>query len=182
VPAWSPDGEKIAYVTDPIDDPQIHVMNADGSGRRWLVDGNWPTWSPDGGRICYTDYPVGAEQLAVIGADGEGNRRLTGRFFTTGPNSEAAWSPDGTKIAFVAGTNDEDIYVMNADGSKRARLTDDVPGNDHWPPTWSPDGTRIAFTSDGPRGGEIYATNSDGSGLTRLTDDPAYDAFPAWRP
>ncbi len=182
VPAWSPDGEKIAYVTDPINDSQIHLMNADGSGQESLVDGNWPTWSPDSKRICYTVYPTGAEQLAVINVDGTGNQRLTGRFLATGPNSEAAWSPDGKKIAFVSGKNDENIYVMNSDGTERTRLTDDVPGNDHWPPTWSPDSSRIAFTSDGPRGGEIYVMNSDGTGLTKLTDDPAYDAFPAWRP
>ena len=180
--AWSPDGEKIAYVTDPINDPQIHLMNADGTGHGWLVDGNWPTWSPDGERIAITVYPTGAEQLAVINAQGTQQHRLTGRFLATGPNSEAAWSPDGKRIAFVSGKDDENIYVMNSDGSERTRLTDEVPGNDHWPPTWSPDGTRIAFTSDGPGGGDIYVMNSDGSGLTRLTDDPAYDAFPAWRP
>ncbi len=182
VPAWSPDGEKIAYVTDPINDPQIHLMNADGTGHEWLVDGNWPTWSPDGERIAITVYPTGAEQLAVISAEGTQQHRLTGRFLATGPNSEAAWSPDGKRIAFVSGKDDENIYVMNSDGSERTRLTDEVPGNDHWPPTWSPDGTRIAFTSDGPGRGDIYVMNSDGSGLTRLTDDPAYDAFPAWRP
>jgi Tol biopolymer transport system component len=182
VPAWSPDGEKIAYVTDPINEPQIYLMNADGTGHEWLVDGNWPTWSPDGEQICYTVYPGGAEQLARVNVDGTGNHRLTGRFLATGPNSEAAWSPDGKRIAFVSGTNDENIFIMNADGSRRTRLTDDVPGNDHWPPTWSPDSTRIAFTSDSPEGGEVYIMNSDGSGLTKLTDDPAYDAFPAWRP
>lgn len=182
VPAWSPDGEKIAYVTDTINDPQIHLMNADGSGQEWLVDGNWPTWSPESKRICFTVYPAGAEQLAVINVDGTGTHRLTGQFLATGSNYEAAWSPDGKKIAFVSGKEDEDIYVMNTDGSKRTRLTDEVPGNDHWPPTWSPDGTRIAFTSDSPRGGEIYVMNSDGSGLTKLTDDSAYDSFPAWRP
>ncbi len=182
VPAWSPDGEKIAYVTDPINDPQIHLMNADGTGREWLVDGNWPTWSPDGERIAITVYPGGAEQLAVIDADGTDEHRLTGGLLATRPNSEAAWAPDGKRIAFVSSTKDEDIYVMNSDGSERTRLTDEVPGNDHWPPTWSPDSTRIAFTSDGPGRGDIYVMNSDGSGLTKLTDDPAYDGFPAWRP
>jgi Tol biopolymer transport system component len=182
VPAFSPDGEKIAYVTDPIDNPQIHLMNADGTGREWLADGNWPTWSPDGKRIAITVYPGGAEQLAAIDADGTDEHRLTGRFLPTGPNSEAAWSPDGKRIAFVSGKNDEDIYAINSDGSKRTRLTDEEPGNDHWPPTWSPDSSRIAFTSDGPGRGDIYVMNSDGSGLTKLTEDPAYDAFPAWRP
>jgi TolB protein len=131
VPAWSSDGEKIAYVTDPINAPQIHLMNADGTGHEWLVDGNWPTWSPDGERIAITVYPTGTEQLAVINAGGTQQHRLTGRFLATGPNSEAAWSPDGKRIAFVSGKNDENIYVMNSDGSERTRLTDEVPGNDH---------------------------------------------------
>jgi hypothetical protein len=41
-PARSQDGEGIAYVTNPINDPQVHLMNADGTGREWLVAGNWP--------------------------------------------------------------------------------------------------------------------------------------------
>jgi Tol biopolymer transport system component len=50
VPAWSPDGEKIAYATDVGADPSIWVMDADGSDRTRLTDGNWPSWFPDGER------------------------------------------------------------------------------------------------------------------------------------
>ncbi len=182
VPAWSPDGERIAFVTDPMNDPAIHAMKLDGSRRERLADGNWPTWSPNGKTVCFTVYPDGAEQLALMNANGSGRRFLTGGPRSPTPNSEAAWSPDGGRIAFVSGKDDEDVHVVDADGSGRKRLTDDVPGNDHWPPTWSPDSTRIAFTADGPRGGDLYAINADGSGLTRLTDDPEYDGFPAWRP
>ena len=84
-------------------------------------------------------------------------------------------------MAFVSEDNGE-IYVMNADGTGRTRLTDH-PGYDHWPPSWSPGGTRIAFISEGAKGNhEIYVMNSDSSGLTDLTDDPADDFYPAWRP
>jgi Tol biopolymer transport system component len=187
MPAWSQDGEKIAYVTDFLENPSIHVMDAEGSEHKLVVDGNWPTWSPDGERIAFTTYSKG-ERLAVMNVDGSGQRSLGGslvRSLTgTADAYEAAWSPKGNRIAFVSSRapNNEEIYVMNTDGSGRARLTD-IPGNDHWPPTWSLDGTRIAFTSDGIKeNGEIYVMNSDGSGLTQLTDDPAYDSFPAWRP
>jgi Tol biopolymer transport system component len=190
-PDWSPGGEKIAYVTDiASEDPSIHVMNADGSGRRHLASGNWPSWSPDGKRMAYTTYhDIGAQfRLAVMNADGSDQhslgdspiRRLAGTAYA----EEPAWSPAGTRIAFSGKPimSDAEIYVMNADGSDRTRLTD-ISGAAHWPPTWSADGERIAFTSEGTEGNpEIYVMNSDGSGLTRLTFDPAEDVFPAWRP
>lgn len=186
VTAWSPDGRKIAYVTDVIENPVIRVMNADGSDRRRLTAGNWPSWSPDGERIVYTAFS-GVTSLAVMNADGSGQRNLAPlirRLTGTAYAEEPAWSPDGEKIAFVSTPfmGDEEIYVVNPDGTGRRRLTD-IPGADHWPPAWSPEGDRIAFTSDGTKGvGEIYLMNADGSGLTRLTRDPADDAFPAWRP
>jgi Tol biopolymer transport system component len=164
----------------------IHVMNAAGSGRKRLAEGNWPSWSPDAERIVYTVYSANEEgQLVVMNADGSGQRNLGPSVLQRllalgGADEEPAWSPDGEKIAF-ASEDDGEIYAMKVDGSGRTRLTD-IPGYDHWPPTWSPDGTRIAFTSEDEKGSEIYVMNADGSGLTRLTDDPAYDAFPAWRP
>jgi Tol biopolymer transport system component len=186
-PAWSPVGEKMAYVTDVIDGNEtIRVMNADGSGRRRLADGNWPSWSPDGERIVYTVYSASeVGHLFVMNADGSGQRSLGAsvlqRLLGIRGAEEPAWSPKGEKIAFASMDNGE-IYAMNSDGSGRTRLTD-IPGADHWPPTWSPDGRRIAFTSEGTKGNpEIYVMNSDGSGLTKLTDDPADDSFPAWRP
>ena len=188
-PAFFRDGGKIVYATDISGaSPEIHTMATDGSDRKKIAAGSFPSPSPDGERIVYTTYAAysGVPYVAVMNADGSDQRRLDGtwveRLAGRADGEEPAWSPDGEKIAFMSANDDEDIYVMNADGSDRTRLTDDVPGNDHWPPTWSPDGTRIAFTSDGPRGSWIYAMNADGSGLTKLTGDPANAAFPAWQP
>jgi len=76
--------------------------------------------------------------------------------------------------------DNDDIYVMNADGSGQTRLTDN-PARD-WAATWSPDGRLIAFRSDRDGSWEIYVMNADGSGQTRLTDNPADDWFPTWSP
>ncbi len=85
------------------------------------------------------------------------------------------------RIAFVSdrGGNQE-IYVMNADGSGQTNLTND-PAFDGFP-VWSPDGLKIAFLSDRDGNLEIYIMNADGSKQTRITEDPANDYIPAWSP
>ena len=85
-----------------------------------------------------------------------------------------AWSPDGTKIAFVKLTYyNQDlnsswgvIWVMNADGSNKVKLTGDTEKFNS--PTWSPDGTKIAFA--GPENkGDIWVMNADGSNRINFT-------------
>ena len=99
-----------------------------------------------------------------------------------------SWSPNATKIAFSSARDgNHDIYVMNADGSNRTRLTDNSAIDLN--PSWSPDGSMIAFSSDrdGKMGrwtvpNEIYVMNADGSNQTRLTNNPADDTEPSWSP
>ena len=83
---------------------------------------------------------------------------------------DPAFSPDGPKIAFWSHRDgNEEIYVMNADGSGQTRLTNNAVGDGQ--PAFSPDGSKIAFTSapDGNRA--IYVMNADGNGQTRLTNN-----------
>src|SRR4029453_931471 len=141
---------------------------ADGSGRTRLASGDWPGWYPDGTRIAYTSGKWNDPRISVMNADGSEKRTLDVR-----GASESAWSPDGENIAYIADVgpdkdtwDNEEVFVMNPDGSGRTRLTD-IPGNDPGPRAWSPDGTRIAFTSDGAgQDGDIQVINADGSGLT----------------
>ncbi|HVH68840.1 MAG TPA: hypothetical protein VM716_13305 [Gemmatimonadales bacterium] len=181
-PAWSPDGQRIAFSSGRDGHPEIYLMMAGGSTQTRLTytasavyyPGS-PTWSPDGSKIAFSKDG----HIFVIRADGSGLTQLTsGASFDDSPN----WSPDGGLIAFSSDrvNFNHDIYVMNADGSGPTRLTDD-PGWDG-EPSWSPDGKRIAFTSFRDDSYEIYVMNADGSGQTRLTNDPAWDGQPSWSP
>ena len=87
--------------------------------------------------------------------------------------------PQAGKIAFTSNRDgNQEIYVMNADGSGETRITA-APAADGLP-SWSPDGCYIAFASDRDGKGDIYVMNADGSGQTRLTDDSAADSGPSW--
>ncbi|HET9257444.1 MAG TPA: Ig-like domain repeat protein [Pseudonocardiaceae bacterium] len=85
------------------------------------------------------------------------------------------------KIVFQSDRDgNNEIYVMNADGTGVTRLTNNSAADTQ--PALSPDGTRITFTSNRDGNNEIYVMNADGTGLTRLTNDPASDSQPVFSP
>ena len=93
----------------------------------------------------------------TIGADGTRARLLVRSAYSP------AWSPDGSRIAFVSGrSGDEEIYVARADGSGVTRLTK-LPGAD-LSPAWSSDGRRIAWSHDA----EIWTMSASGANKRRL--------------
>lgn len=102
-------------------------------------------------------------------------------------DSGAAWSPDGSKVAFERGS---EIWVMNSDGTKQTRLTSNAIIDSN--PTWSPDGSQIAFVSERDGDLDIWTmkpipetTNTGNNFPQNLTDDSgngAFDSDPAWSP
>lgn len=124
-PAFSPDGTKIAFVSDRGGTPQIYIMDSDGKGRpkRLTFEGNYntsPSWSPDGRSIVYVGENNGKNQIFVVKSDGTELRQLT----SAGNNEGPSFSPDGYFIAFDSdreGTHG--IYIMRADGETQKRIT-----------------------------------------------------------
>ncbi|MDL1900731.1 hypothetical protein FBR02_08180 [Anaerolineae bacterium CFX9] len=190
--AWSPDGRQLAFTeVYPVGRFQsVFVMDLDGGGLRRVSGDNGnafaPTWSPDGSRIAYSWSPVAN---AEIWEQEIGSLLLTGQ--TGAPtrltsdyrmDSHPAYSPDGSRIAFMSGRdNNSEIYLMNRDGSGLFNVTQH-PALDSMP-SWSSDGRWLAFTSNRDQGFDIYIIRADGSDLIRLTEGSATaDYNPVWRP
>jgi len=146
-PTWSPDGKYIAYAAGECG-THIYVMPVAGGSARQVTTGRGqqPAWSPNGCTILYRS-PAG---FSVVPAGG-GNPLL---LHSDDGAYGAAWSPDGSRIAFTHGQIGDifalaftsTLYVMNSDGSNVRRVLGHScnPGT----PAWSPDGTKLAFTCD----------------------------------
>ena len=160
-PAFSPDGDLIAFRSDR-SGGGIFVMGRTGEGvRRVTDDGYNPAWSPDGTRLVYTLEDVGItplnielrSDLYVVSVQGDEPVAL-GVFDGVDPS----WSPGGHRIAYAARAHEPDsigarldILTVPADGGAPVPVTAD-DAND-WHPAWSADGRHLYFVSD--RGGSM---------------------------
>jgi len=189
--AWSPDGSRIAFTrwyggidrdTEICFHGRCRTLPADHWWKLGVVrleDGYFhdlrcyphslsPTWSADGSVIAYdSDFGIHLTNEEGTIGDVTDDRSLFA-LSTDNRDISPVWSPDGTKIAFGFSQHDHwEIYVMNADGSNRVRLTQEEPFADPPPnnvsPAWSPDGRHIAFFTDRNGKWELYVMNADGS-------------------
>jgi Tol biopolymer transport system component len=157
-PAFSPDGEQIAFRSER-DGGGLFVMARTGESVRRLTDTGFnPTWSPKGDEIAFAD-----EEITINPRFGRGSRSAlravnvaTGakRLITDGDAVQPSWSPHGDRIAywpFRVDGGQRDVWTISARGGTAVRVTVDPAV--HWNPVWAPDGKFLYFASD--RGGSL---------------------------
>ena len=188
---WSHSRKTIAFHsnrTEPLRRPEIFLMNLDGTEQRVVASlgaagAAFASFSHSGNEICFQSQ-TRPRDIYIVNIHGTGLTNLTSPLQPglAGDNLRCDWSPKGNAIAFTStrNDNDEEIYLINADGSELVRLTT-RPGREA-NPAWSPKADRIAFESDRDGNPEIYVMNADGTGLTRLTFFDGIDTKPSWSP
>ena len=204
--AVSPDGTKIAFVSDRDGNPEIFLMNINGGAVAQLTSttvttdtkkacsNEYPTWYPDGRGLVFSSDCFAGNNWEVVRADlsytqDKGNDlkatlgTLTNLSRNAGADRYPRISPDGTKIAFATNRDGNfELYVMGFTGGAVQRLTTSTRGNDV-APTWSPDGTQVIYQSDieGVNDNEIYIRTLDPAAAPRqLTNNGADDMWPIW--
>lgn len=127
---WSPDGNKLIYVSNKTGNYEIYTSNADGTNQQKITNTQKnesdPEFSPDGNKIVYSAYNTGAYntfEIYVMNSDGTNDIRLTNN---NSIDNLPRWSPDGLRIVYSSELSAErhsEVYIMNADGSGQKRLT-----------------------------------------------------------
>ncbi len=189
-PRWSHDGRHIVFTSDRDGDPEIYVMEADGSHpvRLTYAPGRdaHPSFSPDDRRIVFQSPRANGRDTNIytMGVDGSHVVQLTN---LKGFAGVPVYSPDGKSIVFQwRETSDFDdntkwrIGVMDADGRNLHLITPGV-ANDQVP-NWSRDGRRLIFYSDRTGKNQIYTMRADGGEVRRLVTTGFNDNAASWSP
>jgi TolB protein len=194
-PAWSPDGEWIAFSSDRDGVLQVYVMDASGRNLRRLTNGGRaygaPRWSADGERLLFLTHGD-AQELYTVNLDGSDLRQIaTSSDIVTGVVMELGFettraltvpSPDRSKV----------LFLRSEGGSWNIFLADEKRQNSHFltmlgriyteVPVWSPSGEQIAYVGSSGVRPDIYVVNVAEQQTRRVTYTQAVESSPVWRP
>ncbi|WP_114209174.1 Tol-Pal system beta propeller repeat protein TolB [Acidisarcina polymorpha] len=184
-PAWSADGNKLAYSSSRSGDTQIYISDANGGGARAVTSFRGPNvspcWNPKtGSQIAWVGGRTGLPQIYTADTDGGNVQRMTDGGYATSPS----WSPNGQFLVFAwdrkygpGAPGGQDIYIMDIASKRWTQLTHDAGRNDF--PSWAPDGRHIVFERETNHRAEVWSMLADGSQQQQLTHG-SNSSMPNW--
>ncbi|NIR72574.1 biopolymer transporter Tol [candidate division KSB1 bacterium] len=179
-PEWSPDGSKIAYITNKGDDylsqtglilRDIETGETEGisGGVKYAI-----SWSPDGKSLAYANKSARSEggsryyDIYIYDLSENEETRQTYSLRAHSPD----WSLDGGSLVFISGEDGtENLSVMNLQSRKIENITDFKHGEQVYKPRWSPDGQSILFGMSIGNGRDIYLMDATSGDLTPVMED-----------
>jgi Tol biopolymer transport system component/DNA-binding winged helix-turn-helix (wHTH) protein len=200
MPAFSPDGQQIAYVRGeegtayvnlwkPLHGRSSIYTKLIGAGTEIRVTkgfgtDSYPVWSPDGQYIAFARRAPGASGYYVVSALGGAERRITGA--TEDPCAGLAWTPDGKGLVvseMSERSRSSPLVAVSIETGGRRVLTSPPEGSmaDVYP-VFSPDGQWLAFIREGDSGSDVHVLPANGGQLRRLTFDKDWKEQVAWMP
>jgi TolB protein len=188
-PAWSPDGNWMAYTAYPKNKPNLYIKHRRQQRGYEIANKGLnitPAWKPlpatktalDERELAATLSFTGDQEIYLLTGKGKIIKRLTKSW---GSDVSPSWSPDGRRIAFVSNrAGNPQIYVKDLESGRVDRFT--YQGRYNTQPSWSPKGDRIAYS--GMEGGrnDIFAAGFDGQPPKQLTRDVGNNESPSWSP
>ncbi|MCA1566265.1 MAG: LpqB family beta-propeller domain-containing protein [Acidobacteria bacterium] len=191
-PTWSPDGTRLAFVSNRDGNAEIYTVGATGGAVQRLTNNpaadTLPTWLAGGDRIAFTSTRDGRRDVYVMYSDGTLIIRITGG---AGNSFDADWRPiappapsnaSASRLAFLrvnTGNSEEtDIYTSNPDGTGEVNVTNSPQREKS--PAWSPDGKLIAYVRWPER--QLFVMNADGTGARSLVPVSDVSEKPSWSP
>jgi TolB protein len=178
-PAWSPDGQKLAYVSFEDKKPVVYVQNLADGGRRAVArfrgSNSAPAWAPDGKQLAVTLSKDETSQIYLLNLDtGEASRLTRGGALDTEP----VFSPDGRWMYFTSDRGGTpQIYKFSLSGGEVSRVT--FEGGYNVSPALSPDGKTLAFVHR--RDGRFHVAVQDlASGQMQVLTDTTFDESPSF--
>jgi Tol biopolymer transport system component len=184
-PAVSPDGSRVAFISDRDGSTDLYVIASDGTGEVRLTknaekEGS-PAWSADGKHVLFFVFANDeSRRYRIDSADGR-NVTLLG----TVAGRSARGSPSGTRVLYAVGSwTAMHLMTSDPDGTNPKQITDGTFVA--WGPRWSPDGRSIAFASrETAKELNVWVMSADGSERRRIThfeETEGHAQSPAWSP